>query len=301
MSRRCSRLNYDHSQPPRLSNALDKPFLMTENYPHPVSQLLTLGETRIRDSRNYLKMGFTSEHIPDLIRLVEDEELRDMPWDENGNVPPQVYAQVHAWRTLAQLDAAEAVPSFIGLLHFIDEDDDDFIGEEIPRMLGKLGAPAIDPCRDYLADINNNLFSRVGAGHALSEIGKQHPETRDACVQALMSTLQDYQNDDETVNAFTLSYLAELEAVEAAPLAEEIFKAERAELSVAGDYEDYQIRVGLLKKRLTPTKFRSITDLEISRVLTDFSAEKDRAREKEKKEKNKRKQEKKARKRSKKK
>jgi hypothetical protein len=273
---------------------------MKGTYAQPIAELLTLGETRMHEHRNYMKMGFTSEHIPDLIRLVEDEELRDMPWDEDGNVPPQVYAQVHAWRTLAQLDAAEAVPSFIGLLHFIDQDDDDFIGEEIPGMLGKLGAPAIDPCHDYLADINNSLFSRVGAGHALSEIGQQHPETRDACVQALMSTLQDYQNDDETVNAFTLSYLSDLKAVEAAPLAQEIFNADKAALEVAGDYEDYQIRVGLLEKRLTTSKFRSITDLEISRLLANSSAEKNRASEKEKKEKNKRKQEKKARKRHKK-
>jgi hypothetical protein len=275
---------------------------MRENYPQPTAQLLTLGEARIHEKHNYLKLGFTSEHFPDLIRLVEDEELRDMPWDEDGNAPPQVYAQVHAWRTLAQLNATEAIPSFIGLLHFIEDDDDDFVGEEIPRMLGRLGSPAIESCRAYLADINNNLFSRVGAGHALSEIGKQHPETREACVQALMSTLQDYQNDDETVNAFTLSFLSDLKSVEAAPLAEEIFKADKAALEVAGDYEDYQIRVGLLAKRLTKSKFRGITDLEVKRLLAESSlTEKKRTSEKEKKEKNKRKQEKKARKRHKKK
>jgi hypothetical protein len=273
---------------------------MAENATYLVSQLLTLGETPIHGSRNYLKMGFTREHIPDLIRLVEDEELRNLPWDEKGNVPPQVYAQVHAWRALAQLGAGEAIPCFTALLHYIDEDNDDYIGEEIPVMLGKLGVSAMDPCREYLADSSHSTFARVAAGYALSEIGKQHPETRDACVQALMSTLQDYQNDDETVNAFSLSYLAELKAVEAAPLAEEIFKAGRAELEVAGNYEDYQIRVGLLKKRLTPSKSRSITDVEFSQVVAGFSTEKKRVRETEKKAKNKRKQEKKARKRHKK-
>jgi hypothetical protein len=225
-----------------------------------------------------------------------------MPWDEDENVPPQVYAQVHAWRTLAQLNASEAVPSFIGLLHFIEDDDDDFVGEEIPRMLGQLGLPAIESCRAYLADINKNIFSRVAAAHALSEIGQQHPEARDACVQALMSTLQDYQNDDETVNAFTLSFLSDLKAVEAAPLAEKIFNADKAALEVAGDYEDYQICVGLLEKRLTKSKFRGITDLEVKRLLAESSlTEKNRASEKEKKEKEKRKQAKKARKRHKKK
>ncbi|MEO8357991.1 MAG: hypothetical protein ABI621_18960 [Chloroflexota bacterium] len=273
---------------------------MAENDIHPVSQLLTLGETRIHDSRNYLKIGVTREHILDLIRLVEDKELRNLPWDEKGNVPPQVYAQVHAWRALAQLGAGAAIPSFIALLHYIDEDDDDYIGEEIPIMLGKLGAPAIDPCREYLADQSHSTFARVAAGYALSEIGKQHPETRDACTQALISTLQTYQNDDETVNAFSLSYLAELKAVEAAPLAEEVFKAGRAELEVAGDYEDYQIRVGLLQKRVTQSKFRSIADPEFSQTVAGFSTEKKRVRETEKKQKNKRKEEKKARKRHKK-
>jgi len=273
---------------------------MTENDIQLVSQLLTLGETDIHSSRDYLKIGFTGEHIPDLIRLVEDKELRNLPWDEKGNVPPQVYAQVHAWRALAQLDAVEAIPSFIALLHYIDEDGDDYIGEEIPVILGKLGVTAIDPCREYLANPSHGTFARAAAGYALSEVGKQHPEARDACVRALMSTLQDYQNDDETVNAFNLSYLAELKAVEAAPLAEEIFKAGRAEIEVGGDYEDYQIRVGLLQKRVTQSKFRSITDVEFSQIVAGFSTEKKRVRETEKKAKNKRKQEKKARKRHKK-
>jgi hypothetical protein len=269
---------------------------MTENYSHPVSQLLTLGETGVHDSRSYLKMGFTREHIPDLIRLLEDRELSTLPWDEKGNAPPEVYAQAHAWRVLAQLEAVEAIPSLIGLLHYIDEDNDDYIGEEIPIMLGKLGAPAIDPCRVYLADRSHGTFARVAAAYALSQIGQQHPETRDTCIQALISTLQDYQNDDVTVNAFSLSYLAELKAVEAAPLAEEIFKAGRAELEVAGDYEDYQIRVGLLKRRLTPSKFGNLANPEIRQAFVDISAEKNRASKKDKKEKNKRKQAKKSRK-----
>jgi hypothetical protein len=115
-----------------------------------------------------------------------------------------------------------------------------------------------------------------------------------------MSTLQVYENDDKTVNRFTLSFLSDLKAVEEARLAEEIFKAERAELEIAGDYEDYQIRVGLLEKRLTKSKFRGIPDLEVKRLLAESSlTEKNRASEKEKKEKEK--QAKKARKRHKKK
>ena len=167
-------------------------------------------------------MGFTREHIPDLIRLVEDEVLRSLPV-ENGVSQPQTYAQIHAWRTLAQLGAVEAIPVFLGLLHFIDDDDDNFIDEEIPVMLGRLGGPAVEPCRAYLADQQNHLFARSTSALALAEIGIRHPENWDACVQALMSTLENYTEDDETVNAFTLSYLSNLKAVEAAPLAEDRF------------------------------------------------------------------------------
>lgn len=227
---------------------------MTGNYTEPVLQLLTLGETDILAEQDYLEMGFTSEHIPELIRLVEDESLRSLPVDENGNSRPETYAQVHAWRALAQLGAIEAIPVFLGLLRFTDDDDDDFIDGEIPVMLGKLGQAAIEPCRAYLENQKTGpyTFARSASAQALAEIGIRHPEHRDACVQALMSTLNDYQSGEITVNAFTLSYLSELKAVEAAPLAEEMFAAGCVDKSIAGDFEDYQIRVGLLEERLTP-------------------------------------------------
>jgi hypothetical protein len=270
---------------------------MAENYSSPVSSLLTLGDTEIHDTRSYLDMGFTREHIPELIRMVEDEDLHYKEWNPDGTPPPEVYAQVHAWRVLTQLGAVEAIPSFLGLLHSIDDDDDDYIGEEIPRMLGNLGAPAIDPCREYLADQSHETFARVAAGHALSRIGEGHPETRDACVQALMSTLEDYAEDDGIVNAFTLSYLADLGAVEATPLAEKIFEGDHAELQVAGDYEDFQIKVGLLEERLTEPDYGFLPDPLLRQMMAGEPRDKKQVRQAEKKEKNKRRQAKKARKR----
>ena len=83
---------------------------MTENYTEPVVQLLTMGETNINDDRDYLGMGFTREHIPELIRMVEDEILRSLPVDEKGTSRPETYAQVHAWRVLAQLLSMSGQP-----------------------------------------------------------------------------------------------------------------------------------------------------------------------------------------------
>jgi len=47
-------------------------------------------------------------------------------------------------------------------------------------------------------------------------------------------------------------YLVDLKAVEIAPLVEQAYQADVVDLSVLGDYEDFQIEVGLLKERLTP-------------------------------------------------
>lgn len=46
--------------------------------------------------------------------------------------------------------------------------------------------------------------------------------------------------------------LTDLKAVEAASIMEEAFAADTVDLSIQGDWEDTQIRLGLLHERLTP-------------------------------------------------
>jgi hypothetical protein len=67
------------------------------DYPEPVSQLLTLGECqRGPQWLDYLALGIGLEHVPDLIRMVQDEEL-NQAYSESL----EVWAPVHAWRALA--------------------------------------------------------------------------------------------------------------------------------------------------------------------------------------------------------
>ena len=46
-------------------------------------------------------------------------------------------------------------------------------------------------------------------------------------------------------NGFLIRYLIKLQAVEAAPLMERAFAADRADLSIVGDWEDAQVDLGL--------------------------------------------------------
>ena len=49
-----------------------------------------------------------------------------------------------------------------------------------------------------------------------------------------------------------ISYLTDLKAVESVPLVEQAFQSGNVDISVMGDFEDFQIELGLLEERLTP-------------------------------------------------
>ncbi len=77
---------------------------MNHAYTDPVAKLLTYGEvgtlTRREPWSDYGELGFTEEHIADLIRMATDPDLHLSPQDS-----AEVRAPVHAWRALARLRA----------------------------------------------------------------------------------------------------------------------------------------------------------------------------------------------------
>jgi len=212
----------------------------------PLDKLLTLGDAHGKwpDYRQY---GLTPEHIPDLIRMATDEELH---WADSDS--PEVYAPVHAWRALSQLRAESAVEPLVGLFHRIDDDDDEWAQEELPEVFGMIGPAAIPAVAKYLADASHGLWARVAAASSLKEIGQRHPDARAECVAILTRQLEHFADQDETLNAHLVSTLLDLKAVESAPVMERAFAARRVELSVAGDWEEAQVELGLLEKRKTP-------------------------------------------------
>jgi hypothetical protein len=219
----------------------------TINYPQPVDKLLTLGDARnVRNWSDYLALGLGPEHIPDLIRMATDEEL----WADPESI--EVWAPVHAWRALGQLRAEAVAEPLLGLLHRIDDDQSDWVGEEIPEVMGMIGPAAIPALATYLADSSRGLWARVAASASLSEIGQRHPASRADCVAVLTRQLERYEENDKTINADVIAALIELKAVETAPMMERAFAARRVDYSVSGDWEDVQIEMGLRQTRETP-------------------------------------------------
>ena len=182
----------------------------------------------------------------------------------------------------------------IGILHEIDDEDDDWLSSDASKVFGMIGTAAIEPLAAYLADEDNPLYARSEAGSSLAEIGRKHPEARQRCVQAVTAVLEQYEVNDEGLNGFLIGDLIELQAVDQIELIKSAFAADAVDEFIYGDVEDVQIELGLLEKRLTPAR-----PWRIGRSTPDFDSgisAPPTLRQVEKKQKNKRKQEKKSRK-----
>src|SRR5690349_15234438 len=139
---------------------------MTGTYTEPVSRLIKLGRPEGEEWLDYSTVGITRDDTPDLIRLVEDHDLRVMQPQET--LPedvelPEWFAQIHAWRALGQLKVEEAIPAILGILNQVDDEDDDWIGEDASEVFALIGPAAISPIAQYLKDDANPMFARVSA------------------------------------------------------------------------------------------------------------------------------------------
>ena len=274
-------------------------FEFPKDFSEPVIALISLGEKAARSTKwsEYAELGITSDHIPELIRVIEQIDLF---WGDEADDEKYDFAPIHAWRALGQLQAEEAIQPLIELVVWNEEGDADWIMEEIPEVMAKIGPVTIPILQAALLDKLGLEWTAVTLGHCLSDVGQAYPEHRLACIAALESGLEKYADNDENVNAFLISYLSELKAVESLPLIEEAFKAEAVDFSVAGDFEEIQIELGVLKERITPRpRFNTLFDPDYlwASEKEERKQENQRKKAQEKKEKEKKKAAKKARKR----
>jgi HEAT repeat protein len=224
---------------------------MSEAYRDPVAQLLTLGDPRqegqmASEWRDYAALGLTGEHVPELARMALDEDL-------HGAEPESadVWAPLHAWRALGQLRTESAVEPLLELLGRIDEYDDDWVQGDLPRVFGMIGPAAVPGLRDFLADTEHGEWARIAAGEGLVDMVERFPESRDQTVAIITDQLRRCAEQERVVNAFLVEALCDLKAVESAAVIEQAFAADTVDLSVLGDWEEAQILLGLLEKRVT--------------------------------------------------
>ncbi len=218
------------------------------NYQPPVSQLLSLGEDAARGAEwfDYLSLGFTEADASELIRMVFDENLS---WEKVES--PAGWAPIHAWRTLGQLKAEAAIEPLLEMLPSIDEGDD-WASEDFPEIYAQIGPAAIPILHKQLMDNPYNEWVEAALSNGLERIAKYHPDYRGECVAIITEKLRHHHDNDPTLNGFIISDLLDLRAIESVAEIEMAYNADNVDLTICGDWEDMQIKLGLLSERITP-------------------------------------------------
>jgi hypothetical protein len=226
--------------------------MTASTYLPPVDQLLVLGEPGYDPEwRDYRALGLADEHVPALMALVEDPRLSWLAWKEGDDNAPY-WAPLHAWRALGQLRAASSAEALVRVL--MRDDDDDWAGAEIPRVLAMLGPMALAPVLAALPEAARWPAPWMAGklGEALVQIATAHPETRDQAVDVLTRQLRLWPDQTGELNGFLVWDLLSLKAVEAVDAMREAFEADAVDESMVGDWEDVQVALGLLARRTTP-------------------------------------------------
>jgi len=220
---------------------------MTASYQGPLDRLMKLGAepARRRVWPDYRHLGLTERHVPGLIQIATAPELH-----AEERVDRASWAPIHAWRALAQLEATTAVAQLLALLE--REWESTWVYDEVPAVLGMIGPAALTGATLLLFDETRAEPVRIAAGRVLVEVAHEYPERHDEAVAILAKQLEDWPHQGVTLNATLVAYLAELGAKEAAPVMEAAFAAGKVDPYVTGDWEDVQIDLGLLDRRITP-------------------------------------------------
>lgn len=209
-------------------------------YPPPVDQLLGLGATGDRAPTawlDYRSLGLSREHIPDLIRMVQDRELLESREDV------AVYAPGHAARALAQLQAVEAADALLDVLEYERSRNRDWTIGEFEELLGSFDPAILPKLIAFLQDASHQYIARGVVAGAMGLIAARFPERRSEVVETFGAHLR-VPGGDAGLNGFILAALLDLGAAEALPDIEAAFVGQRIDPVIAGDWDYVQWYLG---------------------------------------------------------
>jgi len=226
-------------------------------YAAPVARLFELGMIPVEDRREWRDyvgdFGLGSDHVADLIRVARDESLDEAEDDK------LLWAPVHAWRAIGQLGAKEAVAPLLDHLRS-PAAYDDMVSEDFPTVFGMIGPEAIAALDAFFVEDDVEEIALTMLTSAYVEIGKRHPESRAACVDALQRFLARDDDVNPQVNGFLVSALLDLDAREALDAMRAAFERDVVDHTIAGDMEDVEIAFGLRETRSKPRRKNSILE-----------------------------------------
>ncbi len=214
---------------------------------------------------DYSEYGFISDDVPELLKLISDEEL--LTADENTK---KSWVPTHAWRIVAMLGSEEAIQPLVDLLTLIDELDCEPAFQEWPELLSTFGAAAFEPLKTYFLDQSNPSEARLTAADSLTELANTQPDLR----LSLIALIQDYLTatpDDTYFNSRLISNLIELNAVESIDLIRNLYAKNLVDLTIKRSLESIEHDLGLRDDYQQPE--RSINVEEMNKFIKEKFAQ----------------------------
>ena len=176
----------------------------------------------------------------------------DVAGEEYEDEDPDFWAPIHAIRALGQLHAETAIEPLVNLLGELK--DDEWMFEELPLVFGMLGPAAIPALSAYLADTSHEMYSRSYASNGIIEIADRYPESREECIAIISKQLENFEENDEELNAFLVTNLLHIKAVETLPLIERAFKADKVDDFIV-DLDDVLVGFDLKEREIVDNPF----------------------------------------------
>ena len=210
-----------------------------DTYKTPIKDLFALGESYGEDVPDYLAMGFSEEHLPDLIRLASDVKLHfdvSVPFEH-------FFAIIHAWRILAILKAEAAIAPLIPLFHHLK--DSDWIEIFVDEFWNPMGELALPDLKNYFADNMHDEWARGWALDPIVNFAKANPAICNDIVQLITNSLNQYTENSLAFNASLISKLVDLNAKESFDVIEKAFEAKQVDLTFAGGLPSVKEAFGL--------------------------------------------------------
>jgi len=209
-----------------------------KRYPEALTELLSWGmptdDFRYTESAERLR-----EYVPDLIRMVLDEDLNQREEDD-----PAVWAPLHALKILGVLGAEAAAQPLTACLDSMD----DWITETLSQVYARIGPAAIPVLQAYLEDVTRDWLGRAKASESLVAIAKAHPSVMGDMVAYLMSFLDRPSADDsaeeENLTSLVIGDLAELGDPSVYPAIKRAYDENRVNPQVIS-LEDVEVMLGL--------------------------------------------------------
>jgi hypothetical protein len=217
-------------------------------YAAPIEKLIKLGEPKTYGWLTYATLGVTTEHIPDLLRVLESPEF-----DALSREHPELWAPLHAWRALAQLGVLDLVSHLLARLDEFREDNwDDYLLSDFSQAVALIGPAALEPLIEWIEIPGNVGFSAWTVAGGIAAVGRAHPELRERALGVLEAKLRNWRDYSPEHNASLISTLIDIRATESIPLIREVMEAEAADETIVGSLEYVEYDLGLRDRPPVP-------------------------------------------------